>query len=76
MIHSLYAHAHENVVKTKAGDYVQAFRLPGELSKRGRCADINNWHDAVETSCRNIAERSGLAVDPHRASPRERLPER
>jgi type IV secretory pathway VirB4 component len=27
------AHIHENVVKTKAGDYVQAFRLAGASFK-------------------------------------------
>ena len=49
------AHAHENVVKTKAGDYVQAFRLAGASFQSADDADINNWHERLNILLRNIA---------------------
>jgi type IV secretion system protein VirB4 len=49
------AHAHENVVKTKAGDYVQALRLAGASFQSADDADINNWHERLNILLRNIA---------------------
>ena len=49
------AHVHENVVKTKAGDYVQAFRLGGASFQSADDADINNWHERLNVLLRNIA---------------------
>ena len=49
------AHVHENVVKTKAGDYVQAFRLAGASFQSADDADINNWHERLNILLRNIA---------------------
>jgi type IV secretion system protein VirB4 len=49
------AHIHENVVRTKAGDYVQAFRLGGASFQSADDADINNWHERLNILLRNIA---------------------
>jgi type IV secretion system protein VirB4 len=49
------AHVHEHVVKTKAGDYVQAFRLAGASFQSADDADINNWHERLNILMRNIA---------------------
>ena len=49
------AHVHEHVVKTKAGDYVQAFRLAGASFESADDADINNWHERLNVLWRNIA---------------------
>ncbi|HEY0747367.1 MAG TPA: VirB4 family type IV secretion/conjugal transfer ATPase [Steroidobacteraceae bacterium] len=48
-------HVHEQVVKTKAGDYVQAFRLAGASFQSADDADINNWHERLNILLRNIA---------------------
>ena len=49
------AHVHEQVVKTKAGDYVQAFRLEGGSFECADDAEINNWHQRLNILWRNIA---------------------
>jgi type IV secretion system protein VirB4 len=49
------AHIHENVVKTKAGDYVQAFRLAGASFQSADDEAINNWHERLNILLRNIA---------------------
>ena len=49
------AHVHENVVKTKAGDYVQGFRLAGASFQSADDADINNWHERLNILLRNVA---------------------
>ena len=49
------SHIHENVVKTKAGDYVQGFRLSGASFQSADDADINNWHERLNILLRNIA---------------------
>ncbi|MGO9265317.1 MAG: hypothetical protein ACLQBA_10625, partial [Candidatus Binataceae bacterium] len=49
------AHVHENVVKTKAGDYVQALRLAGASFQSADDADINNWHERLNILLRNLA---------------------
>ena len=49
------AHVHENVVKTKAGDYVQALRLAGASFQSADDADINNWHERLNILLRNMA---------------------
>ncbi|MGA8054614.1 MAG: VirB4 family type IV secretion/conjugal transfer ATPase [Burkholderiales bacterium] len=49
------AHVHENVVKTKAGDYVQGFRLVGASFESADDEDINNWHERLNILWRNIA---------------------
>ena len=49
------AHIHEHVVRTKSGDYVQAFRLAGASFQSADDADINNWHERLNVLLRNIA---------------------
>ena len=49
------AHIHENVVRTKAGDYVQALRLGGASFQSADDEDINNWHERLNILLRNIA---------------------
>ena len=49
------AHIHEHVVRTKAGDYVQALRLGGASFQSADDADINNWHERLNILLRNIA---------------------
>lgn len=49
------AHVHEHVVKTKAGDYVQALRLEGGSFECADDAEINNWHQRLNVLWRNIA---------------------
>jgi type IV secretion system protein VirB4 len=49
------AHVSETVVKTRLGDYVQAFRLGGASFE---CADdeqLNNWHERLNILWRNLA---------------------
>jgi len=48
------AHVSETVVKTRLGDYVQAFRLAGASFE---CADdeqLNNWHERLNILWRNL----------------------
>ncbi len=49
------AHVHPHVVKTKAGDYVQGFRLDGASFQCAEDEDINNWHERLNILLRNIA---------------------
>ena len=49
------AHVHEHVVKTKAGDYIQGFRLAGASFQSADDADINNGHERLNILLRNLA---------------------
>jgi type IV secretion system protein VirB4 len=49
------SHIDEHVVKTKAGDYVQGFRLAGASFQSADDEDINNWHERLNVLFRNIA---------------------
>jgi len=49
------SHVHEHIVKTKAGDYVQAFRLAGASFQSADDADVNNWHERLNILLRNIS---------------------
>ena len=49
------AHVDEYVVKTKAGDYVQAFRLTGASFESADDEEINTWHDRLNVLWRNLA---------------------
>ncbi len=49
------AHVSEHIVSTRAGDYVQVFRLGGlgfETADDGR---LNNWHERLNVLWRNLA---------------------
>lgn len=49
------AHVHEQVVKTKSGDYVQGFRLSGASFESADDDDINRWHERLNSLWRNVA---------------------
>jgi type IV secretion system protein VirB4 len=49
------AHVAENLVKTAAGDYVQAFRLSGASFESADDEELNNWHERLNVTWRNIA---------------------
>ena len=49
------AHVAESVVKTAAGDYIQVFRLGGASFESADDADLNNWHERLNVTWRNIA---------------------
>lgn len=49
------AHVSENLVKTQAGDYVQVFRLAGASFESADDEELNNWHERLNVTWRNIA---------------------
>lgn len=52
------AHVAEHVVKTRQGDYVQAFRLGGASFETADDEQLNNWHERLNVLWRNIARES------------------
>lgn len=49
------AHVAENLVKTHAGDFVQVFRLAGASFESADDEALNNWHERLNVTWRNIA---------------------
>ena len=49
------AHVSESVIRTFAGDYVQAFRLAGVSFESADDETLNNWHERLNVTWRNIA---------------------
>jgi type IV secretion system protein VirB4 len=58
------AHVAPSVVRTKFGDYLQAFRLGGASFETNDDADLNNWHARLNVLWRNIAT-PGIALWSH-----------
>ena len=58
------AHVDEQVVKTRAGDYVQTLRLSGTSFETADDEDINNAHERLNVLLRNIASPN-LAIWTH-----------
>ncbi len=52
------AHVASGVVRTKFGDYLQAFRLGGASFESRDDAELNNWHERLNVLWRNIASPS------------------
>ena len=52
------AHVSERVVKTRQGDYVQAFRLSGASFETADDEQLNNWHERLNVLWRNIGRES------------------
>ena len=52
------AHVSRHVVKTRQGDYVQAFRLGGASFETADDEQLNNWHERLNILWRNIARES------------------
>jgi type IV secretion system protein VirB4 len=49
------AHVSPYLVKTAAGDFIQAFRLAGASFESADDAELNNWHERLNVTWRNIA---------------------
>lgn len=49
------AHVSESLVKTQVGDYVQVFRLAGASFESADDDELNNWHERLNVTWRNIA---------------------
>jgi type IV secretion system protein VirB4 len=65
------AHVAGNLVKTTAGEYVQSFRLSGASFESADDADLNNWHERLNVTWRNIASPN-VALWTHTVRRRER----
>ncbi|MGH8220132.1 MAG: VirB4 family type IV secretion/conjugal transfer ATPase, partial [Steroidobacteraceae bacterium] len=61
----------DTVVKTFAGDYVQAFRLAGVSFESADDETLNNWHERLNVTWRNIASPN-IALWTHVVRRRER----
>jgi type IV secretion system protein VirB4 len=64
------AHVAERVVKTRHGDYVQAFRLTGASFETADDEQLNNWHERLNVLWRNIA-RDNVVLWTHVVRRRE-----
>ncbi|MBB6095013.1 type IV secretion system protein VirB4 [Povalibacter uvarum] len=49
------AHVSESLVQTQAGDYAQVFRLAGASFESADDEELNNWHERLNVTWRNIA---------------------
>ena len=49
------AHVAEGILKTSAGDFIQAFRLGGASFESADDDQLNNWHERLNVTWRNIA---------------------
>jgi len=65
------AHVSEHLVKTQAGDYVQLFRLAGASFESADDEELNNWHERLNVTWRNIASPN-VALWTHVLRRRER----
>jgi type IV secretion system protein VirB4 len=60
-----------HVVKTAAGEFLQIFRLRGIGFESANDADLNNWHERLNVTWRNIASEN-VALWTHLIRRRER----
>jgi type IV secretion system protein VirB4 len=65
------AHVAETLVKTAAGDYLQAYRLGGASFESADDEELNNWHERLNVTWRNIASPN-VALWTHIVRRRER----
>ena len=65
------AHVSATVLKTYAGDYVQAYRLTGVSFESEDDETLNNWHERLNVTWRNIASPN-VALWSHIVRRRER----
>lgn len=61
-----------HIVKTKNGDYVQVFRLSGASFESADDIELNNWHERLNVTWRNIASPN-VALWIHVVRRRERV---
>jgi type IV secretion system protein VirB4 len=66
------AHVTEQLVKTYAGDFVQVFRIAGASFESADDDELNNWHERLNVTWRNIASPN-VAVWTHVLRRRERM---
>src|ERR1700687_4417677 len=52
---SYAAHLAPEVIVTTAGDYIQTFRLSGASFESADDETLNNWHERLNVTWRNIA---------------------
>jgi type IV secretion system protein VirB4 len=60
-----------SLVRTAEGDYVQVFRLNGASFESADDADLNNWHERLNVTWRNLASPN-VAIWTHIIRRRER----
>ena len=65
------AHVSATVLETYAGDYVQAYRLAGVSFESADDETLNNWHERLNVTWRNIASPN-VALWSHIVRRRER----
>jgi type IV secretion system protein VirB4 len=61
------------VLKTEAGDYVQSFRLGGASFESADDSELNNWHERLNVTWRNLASPN-VALWMHLIRRRESAP--
>ncbi|MDY6944564.1 MAG: VirB4 family type IV secretion/conjugal transfer ATPase [Pseudomonadota bacterium] len=66
------AHVAEGLIKTHAGDFVQVFRLGGASFESADDETLNNWHERLSVTWRNIASPN-VALWTHVLRRRERV---
>jgi type IV secretion system protein VirB4 len=49
------AHVAEGILKTSDGDFVQSFRLSGASFESADDDQLNNWHERLNVTWRNVA---------------------
>lgn len=64
-------HVAESLIKTQSGDYVQVFRLAGASFESADDDELNNWHERLNVTWRNIASPN-VALWTHVLRRRER----
>jgi type IV secretion system protein VirB4 len=65
------AQVSEYIVRTRAGDYLQVFRLVGASFESADDAELNNWHERLAIAWRNLASPN-VALWTHVIRRRER----
>lgn len=66
------AHVAETLLKTSGGDFVQAFRLGGASFESADDDQLNNWHERLNVTWRNIAS-ANVSLWVHVIRRRERF---
>src|ERR1700734_1357719 len=68
------AHVSENIISTRAGDYLQVFRLGGVGFETADHAKLNTWHERLNVLWRNLASPH-VALWTHVVRDREQIAE-
>ncbi|MBM0105795.1 hypothetical protein JM946_13725 [Steroidobacter sp. S1-65] len=65
-------HVSPHIVNTEAGDYLQVFRLQGLAFETADDDDLNNWHERLNVTWRNVAS-AHVSLWTHLVRRRERV---